>query len=115
MLSFWLLQSSMYGCCPSGLEQYPLDRFPFEMEVWRNKTGWSMAALVCGVWVTSKLWSGYPRDQNAELQLDPKPLLNGCGTVLKYLQCLGTESEFRTMHLIVAQSDKVQYFTSDGV
>jgi hypothetical protein len=74
-----------------------------------------MAALVCSVRVTSKLQSGYPRDQNAELQLDPKLLLNGCGAVLKHLQCLGTEPKFRTMHLVVAQSDEVQYFTSDDV
>src|SRR5580704_4433574 len=85
------------------------------MEVWRNKTRRSMAALVCSVWVSSKLLSGYPRDQNAELQLDVKLLLNVCGAVLKHFQCLIAEPKFRTMHLIVAQSNKVKYFTLDGV
>src|SRR5271156_713599 len=85
------------------------------MEVWRNKTRWSMATLVCCVWASSKLLSGYSRDQNAELQLDAKLLLNGCGAVLKYLQCVIAEPKFRTMHLIVVQSNKVKYFTLDGV
>src|SRR2546421_10964519 len=85
------------------------------MEVWRNKTRWSVAALVCSVWVSSTLLSGYSRNQNAKLQLDAKLLLNGCGAVLKYLQCVIAEPKFRTMHLIVVQPNKVKYFLLDGV